>query len=49
MKGRNSTVLTVRVPDDKVILLKNRAAKMGLTINSYILHEITRSHKKIVK
>lgn len=46
MNGRNSTVLTVRLPDEKVKIIKRRAEKMGITVNAYIIYELTRSHKR---
>ena len=47
MKGRNSTVVSIRLPDDIYIILKERAG--DLSVSEYIKQQIIRSVNKIVE
>lgn len=50
MKGNTSSLVTVRLPDDLYVKIKDKATKadttMGLWLRDFIIKQATRSHKK---
>jgi len=44
MKGRNTSVITIRLDDAIVKSLQKKAEALGLTVGGYIKQQILKSH-----